>query len=154
MPRIGKYWLSLDLYHWLHDTAHTWAKLEPENKVRVGVDDFAQKQAGELLFIRLFPIGKEVKQGARFGTLETAKWVGPLLSPLSGKIVEINNEVLKSPKVVNKDPYEKGRMIVITPTELEEDLSCLVKGDAAIEWLKKDIRKIAKRDITCIQPSL
>src|SRR4030042_1770382 len=140
MPRIGKYWLSLELYYAPFDTAHTWAKLEPENMVRVVLDDFAQKQAGELLFIRLFPAGKEVKQGQRFGTLETAKWVGPLLSPVSGKIAEVNDEVLKTPKLVNEDPYGKGWMIVVTPSELEEDLSRLVKGDEAVEWLKKDIR--------------
>ena len=147
MPRIEKYWLSLDLYHWPQDTAHTWAKVEPDNKVRVGVDDFAQKQAGELLFIRLFPVGKEVKQGARFGTLETAKWVGPLLSPINGKIAQVNDEVLKVPKMVNEDPYEKGWMIVIEPTNLEDDLTKLVKGDEAIEWLKKDIREVAKEEV-------
>ena len=148
MPRVGKYWLSLDLYHWPHDTAHTWAKVEPENMVRVGVDDFAQKQAGELLFIRLFPAGKEVKQGQRFGTLETAKWVGPLLSPVSGKIAQVNEDVLKNPTLVNEDPLGKGWMVVINPANLEDDLTRLVKGDAAIEWLKKDIREVAKETVS------
>ena len=147
MPRVGKYWLSLDLYYWPKDTAHTWAKVEPENMVSVGVDDFAQKQAGELLFIRLFPAGKEVKQGQRFGTLETAKWVGPLLSPVSGKIAQVNEEVLKKPKLVNEDPYGKGWMVIINPTNLEEDLTRLVKGDQAVDWLKKDIREVAKEAV-------
>jgi len=149
MPRIGKYWLSLDHYYWPHDTAHTWAKIE-EGKVRVGVDDFAQKQAGELKFIRLFPAGKEVKQGARFGTLETAKWVGPLLSPVSGKIAQVNDAVLNKPPLVNEDPYGNGWMVVIEPSDLDDDLPRLVKGDqpAAVEWMKKDIREIAKEDVT------
>ena len=106
--------------------------------VRVGVDDLAQKQAGELLFIRLFPVGKEVKQGQRFGTLETAKWVGPLLSPVSGKIAEVNDKVLEKPTLVNEDSYGNGWMVVINPSNLEDDLTRLVKGDDAIEWLKKD----------------
>ncbi len=148
MPRVGKYWLSLDLYHYPLNAAHTWGKVEPENMVKVGVDDFAQKQAGELLFIRLFPAGKEVKQGQRFGTLETAKWVGPLLSPVSGKIAQVNEEVLKKPKLVNEDPYEKGWMVIINPTNLEEDLTRLVKGDQAIDWLKKDIREVAKETVS------
>ena len=149
MPRIGKYWLSLDHYYWPHDTAHTWAKIE-DGKVRVGVDDFAQKQAGELKFIRLFPAGKEVKQGARFGTLETAKWVGPLLSPISGKIAQVNDAVLNKPPLVNEDPYGNGWMVVIEPSNLDDDLTRLVKGDqpAAVEWMKKDIREIAKEDVT------
>jgi glycine cleavage system H protein len=152
VPRIGKYWLSLDHYYWPKDTAHTWAKQEsePPKVVRVGVDDFAQKQAGELKFIRLFPVGKEVKQGARFGTLETAKWVGPLLSPVSGKIAQVNDQVLKTPKLVNEDPYGKGWMVIIEPSDLHGDLSRLVKGDqpAAVEWLKSDIRTIAKEEVT------
>ena len=148
MPKIGKYWVSQDHYYWPHDTAHTWAKIE-DGKVRVGVDDFAQKQAGELKFIRLFPTGKEVKQGARFGTLETAKWVGPILSPVSGKIAQVNDEVLNKPPLVNEDPYGKGWMVVIEPSDLEDDLTRLVKGDspAAVEWMKKDIREIAKEEV-------
>lgn len=148
MPRIGKYWLKLDLHHWPHDTAHTWAKVEPDGKVRVGVDDFAQKQAGELLFIRLFPAGKDVQQGKRFGTLETAKWVGPLLCPVNGKVAAVNDEVLKKPNLVNEDPYEKGWMILVTPSNLEADMAKLVIGDAAIEWLKKDIKEVAKEEVT------
>ena len=72
MPKIGKYWVDKDLHYWPHDTAHSWAKNE-DGKIRVGVDDFAQKQAGELKFMRLFPAGKKVKQGKRFGTLETGQ---------------------------------------------------------------------------------
>lgn len=148
MPRIGKYWLKLDLHHWPHEASHTWAKVEPDNKVRIGIDDFAQKQAGELLFIRLFPVGKEVQQGKRFGTLETAKWVGPLISPVSGKIAAVNQEVLAKPTLVNEDPYEKGWMLLITPTDVDGDFSRLVKGDQAIEWLKKDIKEVAKEEVT------
>ena len=118
--------------------------------MRVGVDDFAQKQAGELQFLRLFPAGKEAKQGKRFGTLETAKWVGPLLSPVSGKIAEVNQEVLDTPTLVNEDPYGKGWMVVIEPSNLDDDLPRLLKGDQpeAVEWMKNDIREVAKEDIT------
>ncbi len=116
--------------------------------VRVGVDDFAQKQAGELLFIRLFATGKEVKQGQLFGTLETAKWVGPLISPVSGNITQVNEEVLKSPKLVNEDPYGRGWMVIIKPTNLEEELARLVTGNQATDWLKKDIKEITKEAVT------
>jgi len=148
MPKIGKYWVSQDHYYWPHDTAHTWAKIE-DGKARVGVDDFAQKQAGELKFMRLFPAGKKVEQGKRFGTLETAKWVGPLLSPVSGTIMESNQEVLDKPTLVNEDPYGKGWMVVIEPSNLDDDMTRLVKGDSseAAEWMKKDIREVAKDEV-------
>lgn len=149
MPKIGKYWVSKDHYYWPHDTAHSWAKIEGET-VRVGVDDFAQKQAGELKFMRLFPAGKKVKQGKRFGTLETAKWVGPLLAPVSGTIVESNEKVLEKPTLVNEDPYGSGWMVVIEPSELDDDLTRCVKGDSleAVDWMKKDIREVAKEEIS------
>jgi glycine cleavage system H protein len=145
MPRVGKYWLSLELYYAPFDTAHTWAKAEPDGKVRVGVDDFAQKQAGDILFVRLFPVGKTIKQGARFGTMETAKWVGPLISPVSGTISAVNEEVQKSPKLINEEPYGKGWMVVITPTNFEEDSARLVQGDKATAWLKKEIEEMEKK---------
>lgn len=147
MTQIGKYWLETELYHAPFDQAHTWAKLEPDNLVRVGFDDFGQQQAGELLFIRLLPVGQEVKQGEFFGTVETGKWVGQLFSPVSGKIMQTNEEIVEKPKLVNEDPYEEGWMVIIAPTNLEEDLTRLVKGDEAINWLKKEIREVAKEDI-------
>ncbi len=148
MPRVGKYWLNLDVYHAPFNPGHTWAKVEPDNTVKVGIDDFAQKQAGDLLFVRLFPVGKEVTQGKRFGTLETAKWVGPLIAPVSGKITQINEEVTKKPKLANEEPYGKGWLISIKPSNLEADLAKLVKGDQAVEWMKKDIKEIAKEEVT------
>ena len=149
MPKIGKYWVSQDLHYWPHDNAHTWAKNE-DGKIRVGVDDFAQKQAGELKFMRLFPAGKKVTQGKRFGTLETAKWVGPLLSPVSGTIVEANQAVLDKPTLVNEDPYGDGWMVIIEPSNLDDDMTRLVKGDSpeAAEWMKKDIKEVAKEEIS------
>jgi len=148
MPKIGKYWLKQELHYWPQDTAHTWVKNE-DGKIRVGVDDFAQKQAGELKFMRLFPAGKKVKQGKRFGTLETAKWVGPLLSPVSGTIVEANQAVLDQPTLVNEDPYGEGWLVIIEPSNLDDDMSRLVKGDSpeAAEWMKKDIIEIAKEEV-------
>jgi len=79
----------------------------------------------------------------------TAKWVGPLLSPVSGTIVETNQAVLDKPTLVNEDPYGKGWMVIIEPSTLEDDLTRLVKGDqpAAVEWMKNDIREIAKENI-------
>ncbi len=148
MPKIGKYWVDKDLHYWPQDTAHSWAKNE-DGKIRVGVDDFAQKQAGELKFMRLFPAGKKVKQGKRFGTLETAKWVGPLLSPVSGTIVEANQAVLDNPTLVNEDPYGDGWLVIIEPSDLDDDMTRLVKGDSteAAEWMKKDITEIAKEEV-------
>ena len=81
-------------------------------------------------------------------TPETAKWVGPLLSPASGKIAEVNGEVVNNPPFLNEDPYGKGWMVVIEACTLEDDLNRLVNEDqpAAVEWLNTDIREIAKEN--------
>ncbi|MEM2047460.1 MAG: hypothetical protein QXZ06_06225, partial [Candidatus Jordarchaeales archaeon] len=81
--------LPEDLYY---HPDHCWARVEGD-KVRVGFDDFGQVTAGQILFIRLKPAGKEVKQNETFGTVETGKWVGPLKSPISGTIAEVNPEI-------------------------------------------------------------
>ena len=80
--------------------------------------------------------------------METEKWVGQLLSPVSGKITQVNDAVLERPDLVNEDPYDEGWMAIIEPTDLEKDLTQLVTGDQAIDWLKKEIREVAKEDVT------
>jgi glycine cleavage system H protein len=76
--------------------------------------------------------------------------VRPLLSPVSGKVAQVKNEMVKTPKLVNEDPYGKGWMITIEPSDLQGDLSRLVKGDqpAAVDWMKNDIRTVAKEEVT------
>ena len=67
---------------------------------------------------------------------------------VGGKRAQVNEELLERPNLVNEDPYGKGWMVIINPTNLEEDLTRLVKGDQAVDWLKKDIREVAKETVT------
>jgi glycine cleavage system H protein len=144
MPQIGKYWLELDLYY---TPDHTWMKTESSGAVKVGFDDFGQKLAGQIKFLRINPVGKELKQLERFGTLETGKWTGKLVAPVTGKIATVNQEVIKNPALINEDPYGKGWIITLLPVNLGEELKNLLHKDTAIEWLKKDIMEKAKEKI-------
>lgn len=141
MPRIGKYWLFLDLYH---TPDHTWVRVKRDGSVEVGIDDFAQKMAGKILTIRLVKPEKQVEQFKAAGTWETGKWVGKISTPVSGKVVAVNEEVLKSPGLVNDDPYGKGWLLTIEPSNLKEELKDLIIGDDAIQWLKKEIAEHEK----------
>jgi len=133
--------LPEDLYY---HPDHCWARVEGD-KVRVGFDDFGQVTAGQILFIRLKPAGKEVKQNETFGTVETGKWVGPLKSPISGTIAEVNPEIKTNPSLVNKDPYGKGWLILVNPSNLERELKSLITGDAIKAWMEKEIKERLKK---------
>jgi len=123
---------------------HLWAKIE-DGKVRVGLTDFAQQIAGKIRFIRLRPLGVKVEQGKTLGTMETGKWVGPLVSPLSGTVIEVNEDLRRKAGLVNEDPYGKGWLSVLQPTNLDEELKTLWTDlDKMKTWLEQEIAKYVK----------
>jgi len=104
---------------------HEWVKNEGE-KVRIGITDFAQDELGDIVFVELPEVGDEVSADEPFGSVESVKTVSELYAPISGKIVEVNEELEDSPEFVNESPYEKAWMVVVEPTdssELDELLS-------------------------------
>lgn len=145
MARVDSFELKEDLYYWPRNL--TWAKIESLNRVRIGLSDVGARAAGEIVFIRFRPIGTTVKQGQPTAVIESAKWVGPVESPVSGKIIEVNNELRKNPKLIMNDPYGAGWIAVVEPSNLEEDLKNLIKGSdpQAVEWYREQIAKLIKR---------
>ena len=86
---------------------HEWAKIDG-NVVTIGVTDFAQSELGDIAWLEMPAVGDETKKGDPFGTIEAVKTVEDLYAPLTGKIIEVNGELLDSPELVNDDPYGKG----------------------------------------------
>ena len=122
---------------------HMWMKIE-DGKVRIGYNDWAQNAAGKILFLRTRRVGSNVAQDKTLGTLESGKWVGPLKAPVSGKIVELNEGILKTPSLINDDPYGRGWVAVLEPSKLEEELKDLIKGSdegALAEWIAGEKKK-------------
>jgi glycine cleavage system H protein len=100
---------------------HEWILADGKTGL-VGVTEYAQGELGDVVFIELPKIGRQVKQGESFGTIEAVKAVSDLYAPVSGEVIAINTELEKSPESVNKDPYGKGWMIKISiqdPNELK-----------------------------------
>ena len=95
---------------------HEWAKQDGD-RVRVGITAYAQEQLGDVVFVELPKVGTKVTAKKAFGVVESVKAVSDLFAPLSGEIVEINGELPNAPQTVNQDPYGKGWMIVITPSQ-------------------------------------
>ncbi len=98
---------------------HEWAKVEGD-RVRAGITAYAQEQLGDVVFVELPKIGAKVTQHQGFGVVESVKAVSDLFAPVSGQVVEVNGELPNAPELVNQDPYGKGWMIVITPSNAAE----------------------------------
>ena len=100
--------------------SHEWVK-EEDGLTWVGISDFAQNALGDVVFINLPEVGDEVTAGDPFGDVESVKAVSDLLSPVSGTVCEINEELLDAPEKINEDPYGAW-MIKVEGAEEGEDL--------------------------------
>lgn len=95
---------------------HEWVKTEGKEWV-VGITDHAQSALGDVVYIELPDVGRELKAGESFGVVESIKAVSDLYAPLSGKVTARNSEVLDNPAHVNEDPHEKAWMIKLVPND-------------------------------------
>jgi glycine cleavage system H protein len=136
MAEYEGYTLPDDLYYQPED--HLWVRLEGD-LVRVGIDDVAQKSAQSITHVRLKPPGRPVPALRPFGTMEAGKYVGPLRLPVSGTVIEINDALLSEAGTVNRDPYGEGWMVLVEPSELENDLANLVHGERLKPWLEESV---------------
>ena len=133
MVKVNDYEVREGLYY---SKEWTWIKLE-DGKARIGITDYAQKQLREVVFAELPSVGDEIVKGEPFGTVESVKSVSDLVAPLSGKIVEVNEEVVNNPQIINEDPYGEGWLIVVSPSNLDEDLKTLMSYEESVEWHKE-----------------
>ena len=104
----------------LYTKDHEWARVE-NNIVTIGINDFAQSELGDIIFVEFPEIGDMVDVGSSAGTIEAVKTVTDIFSPVKGKIIEINNGIDNSPEVMNTDPYGDGWLMKIELTD--EDCS-------------------------------
>jgi glycine cleavage system H protein len=97
---------------------HEWVKLGA-NEATVGITDFAQGQLGDVVFVELPAVGRQVKQGEIFGTIESVKAVSELFSPISGEVIAVNDELGTHPEQVNTRPHDAW-MIKLRPSSIAE----------------------------------
>lgn len=104
---------------------HEWVKVEG-NTVTIGITEYAQGELGDIVFVELPDVDDEINEGDTFGSVESVKTVSELYAPVSGKIVETNDELEDSPEFVNESPYEKAWMVKVElndESQLDELLS-------------------------------
>ncbi|MBS9522959.1 glycine cleavage system protein GcvH [Litoribacter ruber] len=91
---------------------HEWVKIEGDT-VTIGITEFAQRELGDIVYVEVETVGETIEHGEVFGTVEAVKTVSDLFMPLSGEILEFNEELENSPEMVNEDPYGAGWMIKV-----------------------------------------
>lgn len=128
---------------------HVWARLDDDNRITIGITDYAQEELGEISGIDLPEEGDEVVKDEPFGSAESQITVSDLFSPLNGEILEVNQELLDSPEIINEDPYQDGwiiRIDVSSATEYYELLTAEeyedylkeIRGEEALEEEKEE----------------
>ena len=91
---------------------HEWIRVEGDRGT-IGITDYAQDQLGDVVFLELPEVGRALKAGDVFGTVESVKAVSELYSPVGGEVLEVNQALVKSPEAINTDPHGQGWMIVV-----------------------------------------
>ncbi len=107
---------------------HEWVEVIGDNKVRIGITDYAQLSLGDIVFVELPEVGNQVVIGETFGSVESVKAVSEIYSPLSGKVLEVNENLEDSPELLNEKPYENGWIITVEVSD-KSDLEQLLSAE-------------------------
>lgn len=138
-----------DLYYFVERSQMTWIRVEGD-RVRIGLTDPAQTRAGKILHIRIKAAGTLRERGKPIATVESGKWAGPVIAPISGEVTEPNPEVERDPGLVNTDPYGKGWVACMKAAKPEE-LSELLHGPAAVARFREMLQRDNIRCMRCQQ---
>ena len=104
----------------LYSAEDEWARREGE-RVTIGITDYAQQQLGEIVHVELPEVGTRIERGDELGSIDSVKTVAELYAPISGEIVEVNEELTENPELLNEDCYGDGWIAVIVTEGHEED---------------------------------
>ncbi len=115
---------------------HEWVRLSG-NVATIGVTDYAQDQLGEIVFVELPDEGEEVEKDDAFGVVESVKSVNDVYTPLSGRVVEVNDPAVDSPEIVNEDPYGEGWLIKVEISDTSE-LKDLMSAKDYTAYIKEE----------------
>ena len=140
--KVGNLSFPLDRSYFTRGGAHIWLWPQKDGTVRIGMDSFLARNAGFLNYIMLDK-KSSVRRGASLGSFESAKFVSKLFSPVGGKIVGVNEQVIRDPRRINRDPYGSW-IVALRPGDIEKDLgSPEILGDvnAIKKWIKEELAR-------------
>jgi len=131
--------------HLYYSDQFLWVHIETDNLAIIGLNELAVKAVKEFALIEIFyPVGYEIDAGKPVGASDSWKGSLTLYSPISGKIMAVNQEVELDPQNVITDPYESGWLIKVFPTNLLAEKKLLMKGESSelVKWVKATIKKV------------
>jgi glycine cleavage system H protein len=135
LPAIGG-WFHLPEEKIYYHQGHSWAMPESDGLVKVGIDDFAQKLVGRIDAIRFPRVGSHLTQGETGWSFSAGGKSIDMLSPVDGKVVAINENLLSSPGSVSKDPYGQSWLIKVQAPKISANLKNLLSGGLARKWME------------------
>ena len=109
--------------------SHEWVRVEEDGTVTVGISDHAQELLGDIVFVELPEVGKEISQSSDIAIVESVKAASDVYSPLTGEVTEINETLNDNPEIINSSPYEDGWFFKIKPQDISE-MEKLLDADA------------------------
>ena len=118
-----------DRHYWVEK--HVWVRREGD-VARVGITDVAQNLARKVVAVTAKKAGKSIKAGKSVATVESGKWVGPVLTPFAGEVAEVNAALASDPELVNTDPYEAGWIVALKPEDWDRDMADKPFGGDAV----------------------
>lgn len=129
----------LDRKYYTKDGAHIWLKTE-DDVVKIGMDAFAVEMAGLLTYLTITE--NQTESGEAVGSFESAKFVSRFYSPISGQIVDINEEVIKNPRKINDDPYDSW-IFAIKPNPGEYNNEYILEKEEDIKkWISEELKRV------------
>ncbi|HDI10553.1 MAG TPA: glycine cleavage system protein GcvH [Euryarchaeota archaeon] len=121
----------------LYTKEHEWAEII-DGEAKIGITDYAQKSLGDITYLEIsVEVGDEVERGQVLGVVESVKATSDIYAPLSGKVIEINQEVIDSPEIINEDPYGKGWILRLEIKD-EEEKNKLLSPKEYSDIIKED----------------
>ena len=127
-----------DLHYSVKD--NTWVKIDGDI-VTIGMTDIAQGLAGPILHAKTKRVGTVRRKGRPIATVESGKWVGPVKSPISGEIIEVNEGLVSDAQLINRSPYKDGWVVKMKASDLKTDIGEMTTGAAAVEEYKQKIEQ-------------
>jgi len=122
-----------DLYY---SEDHEWVR-EEEDYLVIGVTDFAQEELGVIVFVELPEVDEEFDKDDSFGVLESVKAVSDTFIPVSGRVIEVNEDLLDNPELINDDPYGEGWLIKVDPAD-DSELDELLSAEEYAEFIEEE----------------
>ena len=122
--------------HLLYTESHEWVDADTDGNARIGITDHAQKELGDLVFVELPAVGDEITQGDPCAVVESVKAASDIYTPVSGRVIAINEELDGDPAIINSDPYNDGWLFEVELFDTEE-LEGLKDAEAYEESLEE-----------------